>query len=377
MASTAVTPASVGSHHAGDIVGAVTSYNLGVQNDEVTSKNWEKPTGKADRILWDIEAMFASRHGIQVVLLSEFGNMYACVDDKWKKAKPAGSTLSFFQDIVKKMNNEDIVVHALPPYVALVDSSVWEVQFCEKLSELCDYKANFAMHLLLRHKASGVLLRALNCHIPSSHGTQQRKKDTINNLGKVCTQKYFNGGHQRWKNYETSHWIIAGDLNVDESILKQYCQPFVEPHVPCVSTSGRDMTDARKADIAISQGIDLCRIPAWVGHCEELHASDCHNMVAVIGVLKPTSSGSHSAGIAEVSQARVGARAPDETIADTLPDVVAEAVIISNVTAMSTTPPRAQGYHCPSCFKCWKVGEEMPHGGLCTCPAQSELQEVD
>ena len=123
--------------------------------------------------------MFASRHGIQVVLLSEFGSMYACVDDKWKKATPAGSTLSFFQDIVRKMNNEDIVVHALPPYVALVDSSVWEVQFCEKLSELCDYKANFAMHLLLWHKASGVLLRALNCHIPSSHGTQQRKKTPL------------------------------------------------------------------------------------------------------------------------------------------------------------------------------------------------------
>ena len=40
-----------------------------------------------------------------------------------------------------------------------------------------------------------------------------------------------------------------------------------------------------------------------------------------------------------------------------------------------TTPQRAQGYHCPSCFKCWKVGEEMPHGGLCTCPAHSQLQE--
>ena len=40
-----------------------------------------------------------------------------------------------------------------------------------------------------------------------------------------------------------------------------------------------------------------------------------------------------------------------------------------------TTPQRAQGYHCPSCFKCWEVGEEMPHGGLCTCSAHSQLLE--
>ena len=42
------TPASVGSHHAGDIVAAVVFYNLGVLNAEVTGKNWEKTlTGKA------------------------------------------------------------------------------------------------------------------------------------------------------------------------------------------------------------------------------------------------------------------------------------------------------------------------------------------
>ena len=40
-----------------------------------------------------------------------------------------------------------------------------------------------------------------------------------------------------------------------------------------------------------------------------------------------------------------------------------------------TTPLQAQGYHCPCCFKCWKVDEEMPHGSLCTCPARSQLQE--
>ena len=41
--------------------------------------------------------MFASDHGIQVVLLSEFGNMYACVDDKWKTAKPAAARSYFLK----------------------------------------------------------------------------------------------------------------------------------------------------------------------------------------------------------------------------------------------------------------------------------------
>ena len=119
-ASAAVTPASVGSHHAGDIVAAVVFYNVGVLNTEVTGKNWEKTlTGKAAKLACDIDAMFASDHGIEVVLLSEFGNMYACIDDKWKTAKPVGSTQLFFEAIVNKLNlNEDIVVYALPPYVS-------------------------------------------------------------------------------------------------------------------------------------------------------------------------------------------------------------------------------------------------------------------
>ena len=69
--------------------------------------------------------------------------------------------------IVKKLQLEDIAVYDLPPYVALVDSTVWEVKSYEKLKPLCTKKENFAMQLLLQHKESGIDLRAVNCHIPS------------------------------------------------------------------------------------------------------------------------------------------------------------------------------------------------------------------
>ena len=94
-------------------------------------------------------------------------------------------------------------------------------------------------------------------------------------------------------------------MNIDEGTLKAYCQSFVQPDIPSVSTSMKDMSDSRKSDIAVSQGIKLFDVPAWVGHhkrdAKESYASDAHNMVAVMGVLK-TSGGSHPAGSVEVAQ---------------------------------------------------------------------------
>ena len=92
-ASAAVTLASVGSHHAGDIVLAVAFYNVGVLNTEVSGKNWKKPmlTGKAAKLKCEIDAMFASDQGIEVVYACA-DDMYACADDKWRTSKPVGST---------------------------------------------------------------------------------------------------------------------------------------------------------------------------------------------------------------------------------------------------------------------------------------------
>ena len=341
--------ASVGSHHAEDIVSSLVSYNIGVQNREVIGRKWYR---KAHLILRDMLAIFESSHGVQVALLSEFGNMYACIDDQWES-----DTKSFFEGIVREMHNDDLSVFALPPYVALVDSSVWEVKLCEKVFELCDIKGNFAMHLLLLHKASGVVLRLLNCHVPSSNGSNKRKADTVHRLGKLCTTKWEAHG-SIWKHTGyTPHWVIAGDLNLDASLLLTYCRDYVEPGVVCLSTSMKDLTDVRKSDIAISQGIALVPVPAWVGVHTQPHATDSHNMVAVTGVIKVTSSGSHSAAVAEVSN-DIAVCAPDESNADTYPDVVVN-----------------PGHSCATCGRCWKVGEEMPIGVSCDCPARSQLEE--
>ncbi len=80
------TPASVGSHHTGDTVVAMAYYNLGVQNMQVTGKNWNKKGGTAQLIAKDIEAIFSAKHGIEVVLLSGFGNMYDSIDKSWRQS---------------------------------------------------------------------------------------------------------------------------------------------------------------------------------------------------------------------------------------------------------------------------------------------------
>ena len=291
------TPASVGSHHTDDTVVAIAYYNLGVQNKQVTGKHWNKKGGAAQLIAKDIEAIFSAKHGIQVVLLSEFGNMYRSIDKSFRQRSVGpldraanNSTVSFFQALLRDLKLDDITVHALAPYVALVNSEVWEVEKCEALFGLCSKRENFAMHLLLKHKVSGVVVRAMNCHIPTRFATMQRKRDTVTKLCTVCTKvDYTNTAHP------TPCWVIGGDLNVDEGTLKQWCQVFVKPHVPCVSTSAGNMSLARKSDVAISQGIDLDAIASWVGYDQDSYASDVHNMVAVIGVVKSSGSSDSAA----------------------------------------------------------------------------------
>ena len=80
------TPATVGSHHTGDIVVAMAYYNLGVQNLQITGKNWNKKGGTAQLIATDIEAIFSAKRGIEVVLLSGFGNMYDSIGKSWRQS---------------------------------------------------------------------------------------------------------------------------------------------------------------------------------------------------------------------------------------------------------------------------------------------------
>ncbi len=253
--------------------------------------------------------------------------MYRSIDQSFRQRSVGpldraanNSTVSFFQALLRDLKLDDITVHALAPYVALVNSEVWKVELCEALFRLCGKPENFAMHLLMKHKVSGVVVRAMNCHIPTRFATMQRKRDTVTKLCTVCTKvDYTNTAHP------TPCWVIGGDLNVDEGTLKQWCQVFVKPHVPCVSTSAGNMSLARKSDVAISQGIDLDAIASWVGYDQDSYASDVHNMVAVIGVVKSsgssdsaakaqaTAASSSSAG-SDLAAARIGSASGEKPV---------------------------------------------------------------
>ena len=62
---------------------AFASYNVGIQNAEILGKNWNKTSSsKQARLKNDIADIFASQHGIQVLFLSEFGQMTPNIDSE-------------------------------------------------------------------------------------------------------------------------------------------------------------------------------------------------------------------------------------------------------------------------------------------------------
>ena len=62
---------------------AFASYNVGIQNAEILGKHWNKTgSSKQARLKNDIAAIFAPQHGIQVLFLSEFGQMTPNIDSE-------------------------------------------------------------------------------------------------------------------------------------------------------------------------------------------------------------------------------------------------------------------------------------------------------
>ena len=113
----------------------------------------------------------------------------------------AGMTKDTFEEVLRDIDLSHLVIKALPPYVAIVDATYWEVLDCIKCKKLCSLDSNFAMKVLLQHKKSGTRLGVANCHIPSTTASDKRKKDTIDTL---CTQL------ATLDNLPS--WIIGGDL---------------------------------------------------------------------------------------------------------------------------------------------------------------------
>ena len=92
-----------------------------------------------------------------------------------------------------------------------------------------------------------------NCHVPSTAGTEKRKRDVVRKLMEAGKEAQGNGVAQ-----PAAAWIVGGDMNLSEGQFMPLCSLFVKSSKPCFSKSGMQRTkDAQKSDVAISQGIAL------------------------------------------------------------------------------------------------------------------------
>ena len=272
-------------------------YNVGIQNSEVTAPRW---AAKYERLKRDIQNIFHVSRGVQALFISEFGNMFTCIDDEMRRAKLARNnplcggvpqpaahvqpfTKALFEQIVEEMERHDIIVRADPPYVALVLSDEWLLLEARTMNKLCTKKDIFVQRTVLRHMRSSQNVLVFNCHVPSTQGTEKRKRDVVQNLMQVGNDALGSGVAQ-----PVAAWIVGGDMNMSEAQLMAACSLFVKASKPCFSKSGSAIRTkgAQKSDIAISQGIAVEQVPAWVGDNYRPCVSDAHDMVLVAGALE-------------------------------------------------------------------------------------------
>lgn len=289
------TPSFV-SQHAGPQVKLV-FYNVGIQNNEVTGRDWRTKTRRMEN---DIKQILPSHSRVQGVLISEFGNMHISIDHFFderarttalnKSQRSRGGILqsadycvvsenaqTYFERMMRHLELDDVDVFARPPYIALIRRSHWHVISCTIHDDLCSIKANTAQLLKLQHIDRGVTVNVANCHIPSPAISNQRRKDTIETLlGHLgaCGSAQPSGA--------TVAWIMGGDLNTPPILLKQTVEPYVQAVMPFLSSSN---AMPRNGDFAISQGLQLREVIAWVGCTEDPqnYVSDAHDIVAVVG----------------------------------------------------------------------------------------------
>ena len=133
-----------------DTTVALMSYNVGIDNKEPGGKNnW--PT-KYRKLQNDVKSAFTHATGIQVLLLSEFGNMVTSIDRQLACGvkQPTGVTVfctrEFFENLLASIGLPHINVVADAPYVALIDSLCWRVRHNEVLRKLCSSESVKVQH---------------------------------------------------------------------------------------------------------------------------------------------------------------------------------------------------------------------------------------
>jgi hypothetical protein len=271
-------------------------YNIGVQNNEVVHPHWlrrRQPAqdihklSKYDKLAQDIYNVFTNECSIQMLLISEFGEMLKCIDEVLMREHGGvpqhtaqyPHTKAIFEALLADLKLPHIYVEADPPYVALIDGRVWSTSKCEAMYNRCTKPEHFVQHLVLQHVESIASIRILNAHIPTSKSRASRRR-CIEHMCAVATYA------MPWM-----PWMIGGDCNVDVYTMHACCQPYIVPGVHCISESQWQRNhDAQKADHALCQGIALNPIQSWVGIHSEPCVADIHDAVVMKGVLQETSS---------------------------------------------------------------------------------------
>jgi len=187
----------------------------------------------------------------------------------------------FLSTLLESLEMPHIHVYAHPPYIALVDTEQWDVLKAERSVNFCDKAGHFGQHLILEHKAcSGLKMRVLNLHMPSSLSTPTRKTNALTRCGIMCTEAG-PGAPER-----ISRWLIGGDFNVSAAIGMEQLRTYLDSRDNALSqTLQQETCEAQKSDWACSQGIKLQAVQSWVGFSNQPCVSDTHDMVVVAGVV--------------------------------------------------------------------------------------------
>ena len=149
------------------------------------------------------------------------------------------------------------------------------------MDKLCTAGNLFVQLTQLKHVSSAQNVFVFNCHAPTSVVTEQRRREVVTRLMEIGNEAQRSGGP-----HPAAAWVVGGDLNMSGSALMQVSSKYAKAKKPCFSRSGMRVTnDAQKSDIAISQGIALDPVDAWVGAHFQPCVSDEHNMVLVAGSL--------------------------------------------------------------------------------------------
>jgi hypothetical protein len=257
-------------------------YNIGIQNNEVGSKNWN---AKIKNLKDDLARALGSEHAVQGLLITEFGNMFDSIDKKLLSLACKGgvsqptlytNTFELFTVLLLELNLPNFLVFAHPPYIALIDKDYWHVESGVALDDICTKTEFFVQHLMLRHTRSNRQLRIFNAHMPTSVATNERKKKVFQKMCSISSSGVLQ---------PTDVWMFGGDMNCDVGTMMKHIQPFIVPHVACISKSGFGVDlNAQKADFAVSQGIDILQVRSWVGWHSRPCVSDAHDLVLVSGV---------------------------------------------------------------------------------------------